>query len=90
MNNDNDTKKALPSDISDHDERDEQLATDKHWDQESNDPAAVAAKRLNEFKKDGVPLSAEDWEDEEKSEELSDHIDAAVDHSLEALAEEES
>lgn len=87
MNDDMNVQKAVPSDLSDHDERDEDLASDKHWDEESNDALATAEKRLREFENDGVPLSDEDWEKEEKEEEMADHIDAAVD---EALDEEEA
>jgi hypothetical protein len=76
----NDDKKSVPSDFSDHDERDEMLATEKHWDQESNDPMAVAAQRLKDFEDKNVPLSDEDWDKEEqKDDEVVDHIDAAVD-----------
>jgi len=90
MNDDKTTNKAVPSDLSDHDERDENLATEKHWDDASNDAAAIAGKRLEEFQKDGVPLSDEDWEKEEnQDDEIVDHIDEAVDESLENLAEEE-
>jgi hypothetical protein len=84
------TDKAVPSDLSDHDERDEGLAVEKHWDQESNDALAKAEQHLAEFKKDGVPLSAEDWEkEEENDDEIPDHIEGAVDESLEDLAAEE-
>lgn len=90
MNDDKSTQKAVPSDLSDHDERGEQLATEKHWDDSSDDAAAIAGKRLNDFNADGVPLSDEDWEKEEEADdEIPDHIDAAVDESLEHLAEEE-
>jgi hypothetical protein len=42
------------------------------------------------FAADGVPLSDEDWEKEEALDDtLPDHIDAALDKSLEAMAEEE-
>ena len=45
------TDKAVPSDLSDHDERDEGLAVEKHWDQESKDALAKAEQHLAEFKK---------------------------------------
>lgn len=81
---------ANPSNLSDHDERDEGLATDKDWDQNSNDPAAIAAQRLKEFQDDDVPLSAEDWETDEKNDDkLPDHINAAVDASLEEMIDKE-
>lgn len=84
------TDQAVPSDLSDHDERSEGLAVEKHWDEESNDAAAKAAGHLAEFEKDGVPLSDEDWEQEEaQDDEIPDHINEAVDESLESLAEEE-
>lgn len=86
---DDQTKNSLPSDVSDHDERDEQMAVEKHWDEESNDAAAQAGERLREFEQDGVPLSDEDWDKEDKEEEMSDQIDAVVDQSLEELADEE-
>ena len=79
-----------PSDTSGHDQRHEELATDVDWDQTNNDPAAVAAQRLREFEEDGVPLSAEDWEKEEKKDDkIPDHIDAAVDASLEEMIDKE-
>ncbi len=85
-----DINKAVPSDLSDHDERDEHLAVEEHWDEESNDPLAKAGDRLEQFQEDGVPLSEEDWEEEEAlDDEIPDHLAAAVDQSLEALAEEE-
>lgn len=85
-------KNPIRREDSDHDERDEGMAVEKHWDQESNDPLAVAEQRVKQFQKNGVPISDEDWEKEEKNDdEIPDHIDAAVDKSvsLEALAEEE-
>jgi len=86
----NSVQKAVPSDLSDHDERDESLATEKHWDEESNDALAVAEQRLDKFKKDGVPLNTDDWDHEEDlDDEIPDHIEAVVDKSLEDLAEEE-
>ena len=79
-----------PSDTSGHDQRDEELATDVDWDQTSNDPAAIAAQRLKEFKDDDVPLSDEDWETDEKNDDkIPDHIDAAVDASLEEMIDKE-
>ncbi len=80
----------VPSDASDHDEREEGLATEKHWDQESDDPMARAAQHLAEFDADDVPLSDEDWEKEERQDDtVPDHVDAAVDDSLEDMVEEE-
>lgn len=70
--------------VSDHDERDEMLATEKHWDEESDDAAAQAGQHLAEFEKDGVALSDEDWdEEEEQDDQLVDHLDQAIDESLE-------
>jgi hypothetical protein len=91
MMNDKDTNASgVPSDASDHDERDETLATDIEWSKGSNDAAAVAGKRLAEFKADDVPLSDEDWEKEEKQDdEIPDHLDAAVDASLDAMIDAE-
>lgn len=87
------SKNPVPHKMSDHDERGEMLATEKHWDEEQpNDPSAVASQHIKEFHKDGVALSEEDWEHEEaKDDTITDHIDKAVDHSvsLEQLAEEE-
>jgi hypothetical protein len=89
----NDKKNPVPHKLSDHDERSEMLASEKHWDEEKpNDPGARASQHIKEFHKDGVPLSEEDWENEEKKgDEITDHIDSAVDKSvsLEELAEEE-
>ena len=82
MNDDKTTQKAVPSDLSDHDERSESLATEKHWDEESNDAMATAEKRLDAFKKDGVPISAEDWENEDEEELKSEHIEASIDDAL--------
>lgn len=83
---------AVPQHLSDHDQRSEQPATEKHWDDESRDPAAKAGEHLSEFRHDAVPLSDEDWEKEEAlDDEIPDHLDAAIDRtvSLEKLAEEE-
>ncbi len=90
----NQANTAVPSDLSDHDERSEELAVDKHWDQESDDALAKAEQRLDEFKKDGVALSDEDWDSEEENDdEIPDHIEEAIDEavgeSLELLAEQE-
>ncbi len=85
-------KPIIPSDFSNHDERSEAPAVEKHWDEESSDASAMAGERLAKFKQDGVPLSDEDWEKEEElDDKIPDHIDAAVDRtvSLEELAEEE-
>ncbi len=83
MNDDKTTNKAVPSDLSDHDERGEQLATEKHWDDSSDDAAAIAGKRLKELQEDGTALSDEDWDDEEmQDDEIVDHIDKAIDESL--------
>jgi hypothetical protein len=84
------SNKPLPSDLSDHDERSEGMAVEKHWDEESKDPLAAAGARLEEFRKDNVPLSDEDWDEEEKKDDqIPDHVQGAVDDSLERLAEEE-
>lgn len=89
----NGQKDPIPHKLSDHDERSEMLATEKHWDEENpQDPSARAGQHIKEFQKDGVPLSEEDWEHEEQmDDEITDHIDSAVDRSLslEELAEEE-
>lgn len=87
----------VPHKLSDHDERSEPMAVEKHWDEESRggDEAMEAEKNLKRFAADGVPLTDEDWEKEEGLEDkVTDHIDAAVDAaekhaSLEELAEEE-
>lgn len=87
-----DKSNPIPSNLSDHDERSEELAVDKHWDEESRegDEAMESEKHRKRFAADGVPLSDEDWEKEEVLDDtLPDHIDAAVDKSLEAMAEEE-
>ena len=83
--------KPLPNNFSDHDQRSEMLASDKHWDEEKPDDAAARAEQhISEFHRDGVPLSEDDWEHEDEVEDkVSKHIDAAVDESLEHLAEEE-
>lgn len=84
------TDKAVPHDLSDHDELGEELAVEKHWDEESNDALTKAEKHLDEFEEDGVPLSDEDWErEEEQEEELPEHIEGAIDRSLEQMEEEE-
>lgn len=89
-----DDKNPLPHKFSDHDERSEMLATEKHWDEEKpDDPSARAEQHLKEFHKDGVPLSSEDWDHEDELEdEITDHIDSAVDKSLslEELAQQEN
>ena len=80
----------VPTDLSDHDQRDEELASDKDWDQASNDAAAQAAQHLADFQSEDVPLSDEDWEEEEKKDDtIPDHIDAAVDASLEDMVDQE-
>ena len=85
---------AVPHKLSDHDERGEGLAVDKHWDEESRpkDEAMEAEKNMKRFAADSVPISDEDWEKEEALDDKHpDHIDAALDKhaSLEAMAEEE-
>ncbi|MBI4121847.1 MAG: hypothetical protein HY461_00795 [Parcubacteria group bacterium] len=83
---------AIPSKESDHDERSEGLAVDKHWDEEDRpkDEAMAAGRHLKKFATDGVAISDEDWEKEEAADDkIPDHVDGALDKSLEAMAEEE-
>ena len=87
-------KSAVPHKLSDHDERSEGLAVEKHWDEEERpvDEAMMAERHRSKFAADGVPISDEDWEKEEDADDkIPDHLDAAIDKhaSLEALAEEE-
>jgi len=85
------TQKAVPSDLSDHDERAEELATEKHWDEEEpKDPAAVAASRLKEFHDDGqVIFNEEDMDQFEDSEEIPEHLNEELEESLDEIAEQE-
>ena len=60
-------KSVIPSKESDHDERGETLATDKPWSngQGEVDEAMESERHAKTFKRDGVPLTDEDWENEE-------------------------
>jgi len=76
---------------SDHDERNEPLATDIAWESKETpeDEAMLYEKHAKQFKADGVPLSDEDWDREEELDDtVPDHLSQKLD-SLEALAEEE-
>lgn len=79
------TQKAVPSDLSDHDERHEGMAVEKHWDQESNDAAAIAARRLKDFQESGTIIYDEDMDKLNDAEKIPGRLDAA----LEELAEKE-
>jgi len=87
----NSTQKAVPSDLSDHDERSEGLATEKHWDEETpKDPAAVAASRLKDFHDQGeVIYNEEDSDKFEDSEEMPEHINEELEESLDEMADKE-
>ena len=76
---------AVPSDTSDHDERDEGLATEKHWDEEKpQDAGAVAASRLEEFHDTGqVIYNEEDTDKFQDSEEMPAQINEELDEALE-------
>ena len=90
MFQDDDVNKAVPHSLSDHDERSEELATDKDWDRSSDDPAAKAGQRLAEFESGKVPLSDEDWEKEERTDDaVPGRIEEAVDASLEEMIDQE-
>ena len=90
MKEDTNPNSAVPHDLSGHDERDEEPATDVDWGRGSDDAAAKAGQRLADFESDDVPLSDEDWEKEEKADDtIPDHIDAAVDASLEDMIDAE-
>jgi len=76
---------------SDHDERNEPLATDIAWEssEKETDEAMLSERHAKKFKADGTPLSEEDWEREEELDDtLPDHLSQKLD-SLEALAEDE-
>lgn len=83
--------KAVPHDLSDHDERGERLATEKHWDEERpTDAAAVAARRLEEFHDSGQVIYNEDETDDfQDTEEVPEHLNEELEESLEELAEKE-
>lgn len=80
-------QKAVPSDLSDHDERDEGMAVEKHWDQESDDPAAIAARRLKDFQESGTIIYDDDIDKLNDAEKMPEHLDAALDESLEELVD---
>lgn len=85
-------KEPVPHTASDHDERSERPATDIEWSSQDApaDASMQAGGRITEFKRDAVPLSDEDWEEEESDDdEIPDHVSKAVDASLEAMAEQE-
>lgn len=88
----NPRKNIIPHKASDHDERGEKLASDKPWmeQERQQDEAMLSERHAKAFQKDGVPLTDEDWEKEEALDDaIPDHLDKAVDDSLEALAEKE-
>lgn len=90
MDDDKKVQKAVPSDLSDHDERGEGLAVEKHWDQESNDAAAIAARRLKDFHDTGTVIYDDDIDKFDDAEEIPERLDAELDESLEELAEKET
>lgn len=89
MDDDKKLQKAVPSDLSDHDERDEMLAVEKHWDEESDDPAAIAARRLKDFHDSGTIIYDDDIDKFDDAEEIPGKLNEELDESLEELAEKE-
>ena len=90
QDHDQQSNQGVPSNFSDHDETDEQPATDVDWGDERNvDAQGIAAKRQVELRAEGVALSDANWESDEKKAKTADHIDAAVDASLDDMIDAE-